>query len=148
LAKTLVKNGWKLGVAESCTGGLLAAACTARAGSSLWFERGFDTYSNEAKMELLGVPSALLARHGAVSEPVACAMVRGVLQRAPVQVAVAITGIAGPGGGTAEKPIGTVWVAWGVQGHISTGQLALHGSRHAIRRDTVRRALNGLLERL
>jgi PncC family amidohydrolase len=100
LATALTTRGWMLATGESCTGGLLAAACTTRAGSSDWFERGVVSYSNAAKTELLGVPAALITRHGAVSAEVACAMPRGLLARAPVQLAVSVTGIAGPGGGT------------------------------------------------
>ncbi len=101
--------------AESCTGGLVAGAITDVAGSSAWFDRGFVTYSNEAKMELLGVPAATLAQHGAVSEAIARAMAEGALARSRASVAVAITGIAGPGGGSPEKPVGTVCFAWAVR---------------------------------
>ncbi len=118
LADALRARGWRIAAAESCTGGLIAAACTSVAGSSDWFERGFVTYSNEAKTELLGVPTALLAAHGAVSEPVARAMAEGALARAPVQLAVAVTGIAGPGGAVPGKPVGTVWLAWGRPGAV------------------------------
>jgi nicotinamide-nucleotide amidase len=97
-----------MATAESCTGGLIAAACTAVAGSSDWFERAFVTYSNEAKATMLGVPAALIAQHGAVSEEVALAMAGGALAHAPVQLAVAVTGIAGPGGAVQGKPVGTV----------------------------------------
>ena len=110
LAVALRTRGWRLATAESCTGGLIAAACTSLAGSSEWFERGFVTYSNEAKTALLGVPPALIAAHGAVSEEVARAMVQGALQHAPVQLAVAVTGIAGPGGAVPGKPVGTARV--------------------------------------
>ncbi|HZF79165.1 MAG TPA: CinA family protein, partial [Rubrivivax sp.] len=103
LAAALRGRGWRLAAAESCTGGLIAAACTALAGSSDWFERGFVTYSNAAKTELLGVEAAMIAQHGAVSEEVALAMLQGALQRAPVQLAVAVTGIAGPGGAVPGK---------------------------------------------
>ena len=103
LADALRGRGWRMATAESCTGGLIAAACTAVAGSSDWFERGFVTYSNEAKSQLLGVPGALIASHGAVSREVALAMAQGALQRAPVQLAVAVTGIAGPGGAVPGK---------------------------------------------
>ena len=108
LADALRAAGLHIATAESCTGGLIAAACTAVAGSSDWFERGFVTYSNAAKTELLGVGETLLRDHGAVSQPVALAMADGALRRAPVQRSVAVTGIAGPGGGTAEKPTGLV----------------------------------------
>jgi nicotinamide-nucleotide amidase len=112
LATALLARGWKLATAESCTGGLIAGACTDLAGSSNWLERGFVSYSNAAKTELLGVDAALIARYGAVSEPVARAMAQGALQYSKAQCALAVTGIAGPGGGSADKPVGTVWFAW------------------------------------
>lgn len=144
LGDALRARGWRMAAAESCTGGLIAAACTAVAGSSDWFERGFVSYSNEAKMQLLGVPPTLLAAHGAVSEPVARAMVEGVLQRAPVEIAVAVTGIAGPGGAVPGKPVGTVWLGWGTHGAIRTELLQLDGDRAAIRHATVLAALRRL----
>ena len=110
LADALLARNATMAAAESCTGGLVAAACTARAGSSAWFERGVVTYSNAAKVELLGVADAVIAAHGAVSAEVARAMADGVIARTPATFAVAVTGIAGPGGGTAEKPVGTVWI--------------------------------------
>jgi nicotinamide-nucleotide amidase len=112
LAARLLAKGQMLATAESCTGGMIAAACTDLAGSSAWFERGFVSYSNEAKTELLGVPAALIAEHGAVSEPVVRAMAQGALQHSRAQVAVAITGVAGPGGGSDSKPVGSVWCGW------------------------------------
>ncbi|MEP6965489.1 MAG: CinA family protein, partial [Polaromonas sp.] len=105
LAEILQNKQWLMTSAESCTGGLIAAACTDLAGSSNWFERGFVSYSNEAKTELLGVDAALIARHGAVSEQVARAMAQGALAHSRAQVAVAVTGVAGPGGGSAAKPV-------------------------------------------
>ncbi len=110
LAEALRGRSWRMATAESCTGGLIAAACTQVAGSSDWFERGFVSYSNAAKTELLGVDPALIDAQGAVSEPVARAMVQGALRRSPVQLAVAVTGIAGPGGAVPGKPVGTVWL--------------------------------------
>ena len=115
LADALRARRWMLATAESCTGGLIAGACTEMAGSSEWFERGFVTYSNAAKSELLGVPASLIARHGAVSEPIARAMAAGALAHSHAQVSVAVTGIAGPGGGSLEKPVGTVWLGWQVK---------------------------------
>ncbi|MEY4140223.1 MAG: hypothetical protein RLZZ371_2405, partial [Pseudomonadota bacterium] len=112
LARLLMQKGWMMATAESCTGGLIAANCTDLAGSSNWFERGFVTYSNAAKNELLGVDPALIKSHGAVSEPVVRAMASGALAHSQAQVAIAVTGVAGPGGGSAEKPVGTVWLAW------------------------------------
>jgi nicotinamide-nucleotide amidase len=148
LARRLRTQGAMLGVAESCTGGLLAAACTSVAGSSDWFERGVVTYSNAAKTELLGVPAPLIAAHGAVSEPVALAMAEGLLRAAPVQRAAAITGIAGPGGGSADKPVGLVWLAWGGPGSVRAERLQLAGDRAAVRAQAVTRALQRLVESL
>lgn len=132
--------------AESCTGGLVAGAITDIAGSSGWFDRGFVTYSNEAKMEMLGVPEATLAQHGAVSEPTARAMAEGALARSRAHVAVAITGVAGPGGGSPEKPVGMVCFAWGVRDaptRVVTRQFG--GDRGDVRRASVVEALAGLL---
>lgn len=112
LAALLLQRGWMLSTAESCTGGLVAAACTELAGSSAWFERGFVSYSNAAKTELLGVPAALIQAQGAVSEAVARAMALGALQHSATQVALAVTGIAGPSGAVPGKPVGTVWFGW------------------------------------
>ncbi|MDO5289073.1 MAG: CinA family protein [Pseudomonadota bacterium] len=148
LADALRARGWMLATAESCTGGLIAAACTDVAGSSEWFERGFVTYSNTAKSELLGVPAELIARHGAVSEPVARAMAEGAATRARVACALAVTGVAGPGGGSADKPVGTVWLSWCVQGVVSAERQHFAGNRAAVRAATVAHALQGLLARL
>ncbi len=145
LAQALRTKGWRMATAESCTGGLIAAACTAVAGSSDWFERGWVTYTNQAKSDLLGVRSELFSRVGAVSEEVALAMVQGALQRAPVQLAVAVTGIAGPGGATPGKPVGTVWLAWGTAAKTEAQRLQLPGDRDAVRRATVSAALQRLI---
>ena len=145
LFRSLRTRGWRLATAESCTGGLIAAACTAVAGSSDWFERGFVTYSNQAKTDMLGVPAPLIAAQGAVSEAVARAMVQGALQRAPVQLAVAVTGIAGPGGAVHGKPVGTVWLAWGTAAGVQTERLQLPGDRSAVRAATVQAALAQLI---
>ena len=145
LAQALRTKGWRMATAESCTGGLIAAACTAVAGSSDWFERGWVTYTNQAKSDLLGVRSELFSRVGAVSEEVALAMVQGALQRAPVQLAVAVTGIAGPGGATPGKPVGTVWLAWGTAAKTEARRLQLPGDRDAVRRATVSAALQRLI---
>ena len=145
LADALRARGWRLATAESCTGGLIAAACTAVAGSSDWFERGFVSYSNAAKTELLGVPAALIAAHGAVSEEVALAMARGALQHAPVDVTVAVTGIAGPGGATPGKPVGAVWLAWATAAGAGARLLQLDGDRGAVRAGTVQAALQQAL---
>ena len=146
LAAALRARGWRMAAAESCTGGLIAAACTSQAGSSDWFERGFVTYSNEAKTAMLGVPAALITAHGAVSEAVARAMVQGALQQAPVQLAVAVTGIAGPGGAVPGKPVGTVWLAWGTAEQVHAERLQLPGDRAAVRGATVAAALQRLAE--
>ena len=145
LADRLRARGAMLATAESCTGGLIAAACTAVAGSSDWFERGFVTYSNAAKTELLGVPAALIAAHGAVSEPVARAMVQGALRQSHATLAVAVTGIAGPGGAVPGKPVGTVWLAWGTAAGVQAELLQLPGDRSAVREATVAAALARLL---
>ncbi len=145
LGERLQARGWRLATAESCTGGWLAKVVTDIAGSSAWFDRGFVTYANAAKVAMLAVPSALLERHGAVSEPVAEAMVRGALAHSDARVAVAITGVAGPGGGTPDKPVGMVCFAWLVGGgacHLRTEYFS--GDREAIRRQAVARALEGL----
>ncbi len=155
LRALLLERGWMLGCAESCTGGLVAAAITCFAGSSDWFERGFVTYSNRAKTELLGVPVALLAAHGAVSREVALAMARGVLAHAPVQAALSITGIAGPAGGTADKPVGLVWFGWAwldaqqpARVHAEAQSFIWPGDREAVRLASARFALEGLGQRL
>jgi nicotinamide-nucleotide amidase len=145
LADLMLKNQWKLATAESCTGGLIAAACTDLAGSSNWFERGFVSYSNEAKTELLGVDAALIARHGAVSEEVARAMAQGALLRSRAQVAVAVTGVAGPTGGSATKPVGTVWFGWATPGGLISEVQHFAGDRATVRAATVQHALQTLL---
>jgi len=147
LADALRARGVRLATAESCTGGLIAAACTAVAGSSDWFERGFVTYSNAAKTELLGVDPVLIGLHGAVSEPVARAMAMGALARAPVQLTVAVTGIAGPGGAVPGKPVGTVWLALADAQGATAECLQLAGDRTAVREQTVHLALARLLQR-
>ena len=148
LASTLRQRGILLATAESCTGGLVAAACTELAGSSDWFERGFVTYSNAAKTELLGVPPALIAAHGAVSEAVARAMAEGALARSRAQVSLAVTGVAGPGGGSAYKPVGMVCFGWNLGGQISTETHQFTGDRAAVRARSVAHALHGLLARM
>ena len=148
LAERLRARQQWLVTAESCTGGLIAAACTDLAGSSDWFERGFVTYSNAAKSELLGVPAALIGQHGAVSEAVALAMAEGAVRHSHAQVSVAVTGVAGPGGGSAAKPVGTVWMAWCVGSRTDAQCLHLDGDRAAVRAQTVQHALQGLLSRL
>lgn len=146
LAGQLMARGWMVATAESCTGGMIAAACTDLAGSSAWFDRGFVTYSNQAKVDMLGVDDGLIATQGAVSEAVARAMAEGALRHSAADVAVAVTGIAGPSGGSADKPVGTVWLAWARrQGDTRTLLCRLDGDRDAVRRHTCAQALQGLL---
>jgi nicotinamide-nucleotide amidase len=162
LGAALRARGWRLATAESCTGGLLAGTCTAPAGASDWFAAGFFTYANDAKQGLLGVPATLIAAHGAVSAEVADAMARGALAHADVQLALSVTGVAGPGGGSAAKPVGTVWLglAWTHPRETQEGLpaggdaplvgsrtecLHLHGDRATIRSQTVAIALQRLI---
>ena len=141
-------NG-SLVTAESCTGGWAAQVMTSVAGSSEWFERGFVTYSNASKQELLGVRAETLARHGAVSEETAREMARGALERSRGTVALAITGVAGPGGGTREKPVGTVCFAWARRGEAERSETQrFEGDREAVRRQSVVHALDGVLKDL
>lgn len=146
LAAELKAHGCRLATAESCTGGWIAKVCTDLAGSSGWFERGFVTYSDESKCDLLGVPAAMLERYGAVSEPVAEAMVEGALSRSQADRAVAVTGVAGPDGGSAEKPVGTVCFGWAGRGDAVVTETKLFaGDRETVRCQTVAHALEGLL---
>ena len=145
LADALRQRGQRLVTAESCTGGLIAAACTSLAGSSDWLERGVVTYSNAAKTELLGVPAELIAQHGAVSEAVVRAMTAGALRTSGADWAVAVTGVAGPAGGSAHKPVGTVWIGWQGLGHAHAEGCHFEGDRAAVRAATVFHALRGLL---
>lgn len=144
----LMAKRWKMATAESCTGGWIAKCCTDQAGSSAWFERGFVTYSNAAKQDLLGVDAAVLEDAGAVSREVALQMAKGARRRAGVDIAVAVTGIAGPDGGTPEKPAGTVWFAWSVAGQSEAEMIRFSGDRDAVRRRSVAHALQGLVGRL
>jgi len=149
LAAALVARGWMLATAESCTGGLIAAACTSVAGSSDWFERGMVSYSNDAKTELLGVPATLIAAHGAVSAEVARAMAEGAIAHSKAHIAVAVTGIAGPGGATPGKPVGMVWLAIALHGrNVEATLLQLRGDRAAVREQTVLAALRKLIDTL
>jgi len=148
LAALLIARGAMLATAESCTGGLIAGACTDLAGSSAWFERGFVTYSNEAKVEMLGVDATTIARHGAVSEPVVRAMVQGAITHSKAQLAVAVTGVAGPSGGTPDKPVGTVWFGWSVDGQVHAEHRRFDGDRAAVRAATVQHALEELMRRI
>ncbi len=145
LATLLLTQKRMLATAESCTGGLIAAACTDLAGSSAWFERGFVTYSNEAKASMLGVDAALISSHGAVSEPVARAMAQGALQHSLAQVSVAVTGVAGPSGASPDKPVGTVWFAWALPWGITSELQHFDGDRATVRAATVQHALARLV---
>ncbi len=149
VAAALLRRGEMLATAESCTGGLLAKTLTDRPGSSDWFDRGWVTYSYPAKQAELGVRAADLRRHGAVSRTVALAMVRGALRRSKAGNAIAVTGVAGPAGGTLGKPVGTVWIAWGIRRRGRTRlvvrRFLFRGGRDAVRRKAVAAALKGLL---
>lgn len=147
IAVALIRRKERMGVAESCTGGLIGAACTSLAGSSQWFERGVISYSDQAKSELLGVPPALIGLHGAVSEAVAAHMARGLLAHAPLDWALAVTGIAGPTGGSDGKPVGTVWLAIAHEGKLLRCWCErFEGDRHLVRMATVRAGLAALCE--
>ena len=146
LGEALTGRGWMAATAESCTGGGVATAITEVAGSSGWFDRGFVTYTNEAKQQMLGVSIDSLLRHGAVSEAVVLEMARGALARSDAAISVAISGIAGPGGGSDDKPVGTVWFAWVDKSGRHHSLLArFDGDRQQVRRQAVRQALSGLL---
>jgi nicotinamide-nucleotide amidase len=138
-----------LATAESCTGGGIAQAVTAVAGSSEWFGCGYVTYSNEAKQHMLGVNSDVIAAHGAVSEAVVRKMAEGALHKSGADIAVAVSGVAGPGGGTKDKPVGTVWLAWAQQGKstVATGHLFL-GDREQVRNQSIENALEGIVSLL
>lgn len=149
VGEALRARGFLLASAESCTGGWAAQAITAIAGSSAWFDRGFVTYSNTAKQDMLGVKAQTLATFGAVSEATVREMAMGALARSQAQVAFAISGIAGPSGGSAEKPVGTVCFAWAIAGKaVESCTRHFAGDRRAIRAASVREALQGLLDRL
>jgi len=148
VADLMLDRRWLLASAESCTGGLISAACTDLAGSSAWFERGFVTYSNEAKTAMLGVATALITAHGAVSEEVARAMAQGAVTHSAAQVAVAVTGVAGPTGGSRAKPVGTVWFGFLVDGQLSSETQRFSGDRAAVRAATVQHALQRLVQLL
>jgi nicotinamide-nucleotide amidase len=148
LGRVLLARGWRVSVAESCTGGLVAGAITSVAGSSDWFDMGFVTYSNAAKIQLLGVPEAMLATHGAVSEETARAMATGALARSGADLAAAVTGIAGPSGGTPAKPVGTVCFAWAAKGGaVEATTRRFDGDRAAVRAASVNVVLEGLAQR-
>jgi len=141
----LQSKKWMLATAESCTGGLIAATCTELAGSSLWFERGFITYSNASKSELLSIPKHVIDLNGAVSETVVRAMAAGALANSNAQVSLSVTGIAGPGGGTADKPVGTVWFGWCVQGNSYVECRQFAGDITQVRESTAVHSLSRLI---
>ena len=147
LAQVLMEQKLRIATAESCTGGMISAACTDLPGSSMWFERGFVTYSNAAKSDLLDVPASLIQAHGAVSEEVARAMAQGALEHSLADWSVAVTGIAGPTGGSAAKPVGTVWLAWACKssGWCESQLQLFAGDRKAVRESTTALALSRLL---
>ena len=147
LARLLTERGQRLAVAESCTGGWIAKVLTDIPGSSLWFERGFLTYSNASKQEMLGVPGAILHSAGAVSEQVVSAMASGALVFSPADFSLAVSGIAGPGGGSEEKPVGSVWLAWARRSDAEVITRLEHfcGDREEVRRQAVMAALTGLV---
>ncbi|MGJ0516708.1 MAG: nicotinamide-nucleotide amidase [Methylomicrobium sp.] len=147
LGQQLSKRGQMLALAESCTGGWIAQSVTEIAGSSAWFDRGFVTYSNAAKTAMLGVRESTLQQYGAVSSQTASEMVAGALKFSDADMALAVTGIAGPGGGTAEKPVGLVFIAWQTRGQpCRCLEQHFEGDRHAVRRQTVQKALECLLD--
>ena len=145
LAEILLSRNWTVSLAESCTGGLVSATLTELAGSSEWFERGYITYSNEAKTECLDVPAQLIESHGAVSEPVAKAMADGARINSGSDVAISITGIAGPSGGSIEKPVGTVCFGWATENQTLTKTMHLNGDRQAVRQQATAFALTELI---
>ena len=145
LAEILLSRNWTVSLAESCTGGLVSATLTELAGSSEWFERGYITYSNEAKTECLDVPAQIIESHGAVSEPVAKAMAEGARINSGSNVAISITGIAGPSGGTAEKPVGTVCFGWATENQTLTKTMHFDGERQAVRQQATEFALTELI---
>lgn len=148
LGDALLASGEQVSTAESCTGGGIAEAITRIAGSSAWFEAGYVTYSNRQKTAQLDVPEMLFARVGAVSREVVEFMVKGACQRSGARYAVAVSGVAGPGGGSVEKPVGTVWLAWADGEHVSSRREQFAGDRQQIRQQTVQAALEGLLNLL
>ena len=149
MGRVAKRRGIMLATAESCTGGGIAAAITRIPGSAKWFDRGFVTYHNLAKHQMLGVRETTIHTHGAVSEPVARQMAAGALRRSQADIAVAVTGIAGPGGGTKDKPVGTVWFAWAAKGNpVQARMFRFKGDRYEVRRQTVAMALQGIIDLL
>ncbi len=148
LGSQLQRLGWQITTAESCTGGLIAGAITDIAGSSDWFEKGLVTYSNEVKTELLGVPANVFEQHGAVSQACVEAMAGGALDRNNADLAVAVSGVAGPGGGSIDKPVGLVWIAWALDGSVESECFQYPGDRSQVRSQAVVSALHGSIKRL
>ncbi|SEQ95025.1 nicotinamide-nucleotide amidase [Amphritea atlantica] len=149
LAQLATDQRLLIATAESCTGGWVAQELTAQAGSSDWFECGFVTYSNEAKTRMLGVPEALFISDGAVSEAVVKAMAQGAVDNSRATLSVSISGVAGPGGGTPEKPVGMVWMAWYFEGReVQSRCFRFSGDRHSVRQSAVKEALKGLIKQL
>lgn len=148
VAALLKSHNWSLTTAESCTGGMVAAECTALPGSSNWFEGGFVTYSNDMKQKLLGVSPWTLKSHGAVSQAAAEQMAVGAARLAKVEVAIAVTGVAGPGGGSEAKPVGMVWFAWAVGKALYSGKEQFTGNRDEVRKKATRHAIDKLIKYL
>ncbi len=148
LAETLVQKQWKLVTAESCTGGLVAKLCTDMSGSSRWFFGGLVTYDNHAKINWLGVQEVTLLQHGAVSQHTVREMALGALAQSGAQVAVSISGIAGPAGGSPQKPVGTVWIGCALEDTVHTQRFQFEGSRAEVRQQAAQAALRSVLERL
>jgi nicotinamide-nucleotide amidase len=146
LGQELQTRQWKLATAESCTGGWVSQVVTEIAGSSTWFDRGFITYSNQAKQEMLNVPETVLKQQGAVSEATVLAMVQGAIQHSQAQTGIAISGIAGPSGGTSDKPVGTVWIAWAIVEKSQAQCFHFQGDRQQVRQQAVEAALQGLTQ--
>ena len=148
LGEILCKKNAKLTIAESCTGGAISEAITSVSGSSQWFEFGFVTYANSAKRQLLGVSEETLEQYGAVSEQVVKQMAQGAIKQSEADYAIAVSGVAGPDGGTEEKPVGTVWLCWQTPSQIWTHKLVLSGDRQAVRTEAVKKSLQQLLQHL
>ena len=147
VGEVLRGRGWMLATSESCTGGWIGECVTMVAGSSMWYERGFITYSNEAKIQMLGVRQATLRVHGAVSEHTVLEMARGTLRHSRAQVGVSVSGVAGPGGGTPDKPVGTVCIGWALaNGQLRAASFRFEGDRESVRRQSVVAALQGVID--
>ena len=147
VGEVLRGRSWMLATSESCTGGWIGECVTMVAGSSMWYERGFITYSNEAKIQMLGVRQATLRMHGAVSEHTVLEMARGTLRHSRAQVGVSVSGVAGPGGGTPDKPVGTVCIGWALaNGQLRAASFRFEGDRESVRRQSVVAALQGVID--